>query len=384
MRIALPSLLVAAAFAAGCGDSTGPGDEPSALAAAQELNHIADSLVANGGEATEIGAFRGLAGMVAANGRVSTVTIDVDGERAEFLATAQVIQSAGCPINAFCAAVYIPPMRSFMAWRKDDPRQFVQLISSAGDYYALSAARSDSGISGYLSGPRLLYLDGRGQVYTGGTIPVIDVQTSDEPCTAHDPNLLALWADDGCRLAEFSIGFESTVTLTPFGRREAAPAASHTLAMAQQPVHGAVRTLPSLPTPCTGCPDSTVPPPVAQPPIPPPPGDSLTASLGVSVGSDVALTFTVRNANAAPAALHFTSSQRYDIRVWSDEGSTLVWRWGADKAFTQALGEVTLAAGESVTWTEHMPKPAAGRYRALAYLTSSSHGAASYATFTVP
>lgn len=380
MRLALASLVLAAAVAA-CGDSTGPDDAPSAQAAALELNHIADSLAANGGEATEIGAFRGLAGVVAANGRVSTVTINVDGERAEFLATAQVL-SFGCAAGAFCPAIYTTPMRTFMAWRKSDPRQFVQLLSFAGEFYALSAS-ADSVVSGYSVGPRVMYLDGRGQFYLGGATPVISMTPSDEPCVTHDPNMLALWADDGCRLAEFGIAFESTVTLAPFAQRDAAPAESHTLAMAPQAVHGAVRTL-YPPVPCSACPDSATPPPVTQPPIQAPPRDSLTASLAVSVGSDVAFTFAVRNANSEPATMRFASGQQYDIRVWSEEGDSLAWRWAADKAFAMALTQRMLAAGESVTWTEHMPKPAAGRYRALAYLTSSSHGASSYATFTVP
>jgi hypothetical protein len=61
-----------------------------------------------------------------------------------------------------------------------------------------------------------------------------------------------------------------------------------------------------------------------------------------------------------------------------------VWRWSIDKAFTLALTSRTLAAGQSVTYTEHWTPAASGVYTAQAFLTSSSHRAASFAAFGVP
>jgi hypothetical protein len=385
MRPRLPSLaLVAcAAFTAACSgsDSTGPSDQGSSAVAAQQLNQLADSLAAHGGDPGEVGAFRGLAGVVAANGRLSTVTITVDGTPSEFIAVGQQMETSPCPPQMLCFA-FAPnfTIRNVMAWQKSDPRHYVALTSLD--------------LTGSGSHAVLSYLDGSGQIYIGdATSSSVNVTTSDTPCTVPSgPPEPVAWVNN-CTQAEFDVSFAGSVHASPIlslwdsTPAPPAPTTVHTLSMALQAVHGSRIVVPPLV--CTGpCPDSGfAPPPVVQPPIMPPPRDSLTASLAVSVGSDVAFTFTVRNSSSSPATISFQTSQQYDIRVWNDAAplaGTLVWRWGADKAFADMLTSRTLQAGESVTWVEHWPKPAAGSYRALAYLTSSSHGAASYATFQVP
>ena len=90
MRLQLATLVTGAAFVAGChSEPTRPNDESAARDAAQALMHLADSLSTNGGSASEIGAYRGLASLLVGTGRMSSLTISVDGTPSEFLATAQ-------------------------------------------------------------------------------------------------------------------------------------------------------------------------------------------------------------------------------------------------------------------------------------------------------
>jgi hypothetical protein len=389
MRLRLRHLavvLTAAALgaAAGCNaDSTAPNDHASALAAAQELTHLADSLAATGGDPAEIGAFRGLAGLVMNNGRISTVTLSVDGAPAEFLATAQQIM-LGCPPEMLCTMVASPPLRSFMAWQKSDPRRFVQLTEAGGAFVQSFASQHGTVSTTLPTGSTLLYLDGSGQVYFGmSRSQPIGVTPSDTPCAANDGRQLAIYAPQNCTQAEFTVALNGTVSLAPFALRSdsGTAAASHTLAMQSQSVHGAVLVGPMT---CVACPDSGAPPPVVVPPIATPPADSLASTLTVSAGTDVTLTFTVTNNSAKLDTLHFRNGQQFDIRIWNENGAALVWRWGEGQAFTQSLESRTLAAGESASYVAHWTPSARGTYRALAYLTSSSHGAASYATFVVP
>jgi hypothetical protein len=235
----------------------------------------------------------------------------------------------------------------------------------------------------------LTYLDGEGAMYRGTTTSeTVTVTLSDTPCAPPDSMVLAMWAPSNCRQAEFSAAFDGTLALLPLGEllpdSIAAPTTpnalpSHRVTMASQQVHGAHTQIDGL------CIDSCpVPnPPGTTPPVPSPSLDSLTATLTASVGSDVTFTFTVKNTKSTTAEVHFNDGQQFDIRVWNDAGKQ-VWRWGADKGFTQALVTRTLAPGESATYVEHWTPPAAGSYRAMTYLTSTSHAAVGFATFSKP
>src|SRR5690242_7310724 len=148
VRFRLPALLAGLAFVvAGCSsEPTGPEDHSAAVDAAQTLIHLADSLSANGGNANEVGAYRGLAALQQGTGRLSTVTISVDGAPSEFLATAQEIDINGCPPNAICAAVLHAPIRSVVAWEKSNPRRAVQLFTTdfSGESWAGDPQRGGS------------------------------------------------------------------------------------------------------------------------------------------------------------------------------------------------------------------------------------------------
>ena len=391
MRLRLAALVTGAAFIAGChSEPTAPDGRDAATAAARELLQLADSLSTHGGSASEIGAYRGLASLLVGTGRMSSVTISVDGTASEYLATAQEIQfGSSCPPGAMCLAVLapsLPPDHAFIAWQKSDPRRMVQLFVHGFDVQALSTDSSTRPVSI----PSLLYFDGAGSLYSGSTTSrTITVNTSDTPCTPPagiDPSAVyaAPWP---CKLAEFTVAFDGTAQLMPLeglfpGDSAVAPsssaAPSHHLTMASQQVHGshldyALR--------CLGCVDSTQ--PGSTPPVTMPRRDSLAATLTAALGSDVTFTFTVKNTSIQSATVQFNDAQQFDIRVW-DANDTLVWRWGADKGFLESLGTRTLAPGESVTYVEHWKPSKAGEYHAMAYLTSSSHGAVAFATFSSP
>jgi hypothetical protein len=93
----------------------------------------------------------------------------------------------------------------------------------------------------------------------------------------------------------------------------------------------------------------------------------------VVVSGDLAR-YTLRVTNAGPSAidLPFGSGQRYDFVV-SDSAGGEVWRWSADRMFTQATESEVLEAGGvleyEATWD---PSGRAGLYRAVARLESSN------------
>jgi hypothetical protein len=388
MRIRLAAIIAGVALVAGChSDSTTPDGREAANDAAQQLFQLADSLQQHGGSAGEIGAYRGLASLLVGTGRMSGVTISVDGVSSEYLATAQEIQfGSQCPPGAACAAFApsLPPDRALVAWQKSDPRRMVQLFVHGYDLVALSGGQSVA----MVTIPTLLYFDGSGSLYNGATTTrAIAVTTSDTPCTPPSGNMLAVYASFPCKLAEFTVGFDGTVQLLPIEGLYASDSVvtpstsavpSHRISMSSQPVHGA--HLDFSPT-CYGCVDSTQ--PGSAPPVTMPWRDSLSATLTTTVGSDVTFTFTVKNTRDSTATVRFNDSQQYDIRVW-DANDQLAWRWGADKAFAQVVTTRTLAPGESMTFVEHWKPASAGSYHAMAYLTSSSHGAVAFANVQAP
>lgn len=380
MRFRLAALITGAAVIAGChSEPTAPDGREAADDAAQELLHIADSLSANGGNATEVSAYRGLAALLEGTGRLSSVTISVDGVASEYLATAQEIQFGGCPPDAFCMAVLSAPIRSVVAWQKSNPRRAVQLFTA--DFSGEDWAGDPQ------TGGSIVFFDGTGAMYGGESVShSISVTQSGTPCDPPDSRTLAIYSPAPCTQAEFNVAFDGTPTLIPLEPlfapdsavtpADAAP--SHQVTMASQQVHGAHLTLEGL------CIDSCANPPGTTPPMSTPWRDSLAATLSATVGSDVTFTFTVKNTRPdSTMYVHFNDAQQFDIRVW-DANDALVWRWGADQAFAQSELTRTLAPGESATYVAHWKPAAAGNYRAMAYLTSSSHGAVGFTDVSAP
>jgi hypothetical protein len=114
-------------------------------------------------------------------------------------------------------------------------------------------------------------------------------------------------------------------------------------------------------------------------------GAPLLASLQASTfGSDsVRFTLQVTNTGETPMTLSFASGQSYDFVV-SREGRQ-VWRWSAERVFTQALRSETLGAGETRTfsevWTPATRSP--GRYAVRGTLTARDARAEQTTDFTL-
>ena len=85
-------------------------------------------------------------------------------------------------------------------------------------------------------------------------------------------------------------------------------------------------------------------------------------------GDALRATYTVLNVTDASLRFVYSDGQQYDFTL-SDEGREL-WRWSADKAFTQALWEESLAPGALIVVEEPLPWPTGHRVLDLqAYLT---------------
>jgi len=115
------------------------------------------------------------------------------------------------------------------------------------------------------------------------------------------------------------------------------------------------------------------------------PGQPLATGLDITVGEQVSLRFHVTNTTAKQLEISFGSGQTHDFTVLDASGTEL-WRWSADRMFTQALQTRLLGAGETITYTE-IWRPSSGTRGALsavAKLVSSSHPLESRAEFRLP
>ncbi|MGH8707992.1 MAG: BsuPI-related putative proteinase inhibitor [Burkholderiales bacterium] len=89
---------------------------------------------------------------------------------------------------------------------------------------------------------------------------------------------------------------------------------------------------------------------------------------------------TIRNRSDAARTLTLPSSQTYDCIVYSGKDRE-VWRWSAGRMFTQAITELSLAPGESrsftLTWNQTDRKGAplpAGDYRVVGLVPGRAPG----------
>jgi len=90
----------------------------------------------------------------------------------------------------------------------------------------------------------------------------------------------------------------------------------------------------------------------------------------------------VTNAGAKHVELDFINGQAYDFTVVDSLGRE-VWRWSADRFFTQGIQNKQLAAGESMQARESWKRAAPGRYTAIATLRSANYPVEERADFVV-
>jgi hypothetical protein len=110
----------------------------------------------------------------------------------------------------------------------------------------------------------------------------------------------------------------------------------------------------------------------------------LDAALSITDGdadagnvAGIGLALTVYNAGNAPETLRFRTGQRADFAAYRiDEGDgedgddAPVWRYGAGRLFTQALGSETLEPGNSAVYETTWRDPSPGRYRIVGEVTA--------------
>lgn len=127
-------------------------------------------------------------------------------------------------------------------------------------------------------------------------------------------------------------------------------------------------------------------------------GPVIASSLDVSVAgartdsaataeksaNAVTLTFHVTNNTDKHLELTFPSGQTHDFVVLDSAGRA-VWRWSADRMFTQALQNQLLESGETTTFDGRWePGAARGRFTAIAMLKSDNHPIESRVEFSLP
>lgn len=111
----------------------------------------------------------------------------------------------------------------------------------------------------------------------------------------------------------------------------------------------------------------------------------LVSSLQVeSFPDSVRFVLQVTNTGDSPVELTFPSGQSFDFVVL--DGEREVWRWSAERMFTQALRTETLPAGETrayqATWNP--PPGLSGELMARGWLTAQGARAEQQAHFRLP
>lgn len=113
--------------------------------------------------------------------------------------------------------------------------------------------------------------------------------------------------------------------------------------------------------------------------------DPLVSSLQVAAFADsVSFALQVTNTGSAPVELEFPSGQTHDFVV--SRGGAELWRWSADRVFTQALRVDTLAPGETRAFrgSWRVPAGTAGELVARGFLTAGGRRAEQRAAFRLP
>ncbi len=100
---------------------------------------------------------------------------------------------------------------------------------------------------------------------------------------------------------------------------------------------------------------------------------TLTTSFDVAAeGDDMRFTFRVVNAAPKSVEVNFASGQAYDFVVVDSVGRE-VWRWSADRVFTQSVRNKLLGKGEAISANEKWSPAKPGKFTAIAQLTSSNY-----------
>ena len=112
--------------------------------------------------------------------------------------------------------------------------------------------------------------------------------------------------------------------------------------------------------------------------------DAAAYAAAKPAASTVTLTFHVTNNTDKHLELTFPSGQTHDFVVLDSAGRA-VWRWSADRMFTQALQNRLLESGETTSFDGQWDAGTRrGRFTAVATLKSDNHPIESRVEFTLP
>jgi hypothetical protein len=111
--------------------------------------------------------------------------------------------------------------------------------------------------------------------------------------------------------------------------------------------------------------------------------DGLTSELSVAVSEkSVRLALNVVNSGARRVELRFPDARTHDFVVLDSTGRE-VWRWSDGRLFTQTMQNRVVRARDTLTFDTSWRPQQAGRYTAVARLTSASHPMQSRVAFLV-
>jgi len=107
----------------------------------------------------------------------------------------------------------------------------------------------------------------------------------------------------------------------------------------------------------------------------------LDAALATAETDDgIALSLRIENAGSESVTLNFRTGQRAEFTAYPGDGddggpdgerADPVWRYGAGRMFTQALGSETIAPGEGVGYEATWGSPRPGTYRIVGEATAT-------------
>ena len=124
----------------------------------------------------------------------------------------------------------------------------------------------------------------------------------------------------------------------------------------------------------------------------------LDAALAATETDDgVALSLRIENDGSEPVTLGFRTGQRAEFTAYpagesggetgggpgDGDPADSIWRYGAARMFTQALGSETIAPGGSVAYEGTWRDPPAGTYRVVGEAAATDHDVRAAAVVSV-
>lgn len=113
--------------------------------------------------------------------------------------------------------------------------------------------------------------------------------------------------------------------------------------------------------------------------------DLLPSVQATSANDSIEFVLQVTNTTDEPVPVSFSSGQTYDFAVYDASGAE-IWRWSADRMFTQALRDESVAPGETLTYSAiWVPAPGlSGTFEVLGVLTARDREVSQRTEFRVP